>query len=198
MNREEMRDEKITKLLKASFKLFIEKGVDNTTIQEIVDNAGVGKGTFYFYFKDKNDIRDILISQKSQELFVNAFSNMENTHSNILYNQLVSILDYIINRLTDNLDLLKFISKNLSFGIYKDTINKLYKSNETTILNLFTNSKRENGTKLKHPKILLSMIVELVGSTCYNSILYNTPLPIKQYKPYLYDNIKVLIENPNN
>lgn len=198
MNREEIRDEKTSRLLNSAFQLFIEKGVENTTIQEIVDKANVGKGTFYFYFKDKYDIRDILISQKSQELFNNAFENMEKIHTNKLYNQLVFILDYIINDLIENQELLKFISKNLSFGIYKNAMNKICQYNEDILLNLFTNSIREDGTKLKNPKLLLSIILELVGSTCYNSILYNNPLPIEKFKPYLYDNIKALVENHNN
>ncbi len=198
MNREEIRDEKTSRLLNSAFQLFIEKGVENTTIQEIVDKANVGKGTFYFYFKDKYDIRDILISQKSQELFNNAFENMEKIHTNKLYNQLIFILDYIINDLIENQELLKFISKNLSFGIYKNAMNKICQHNEDVLLNLFTNSIREDGTKLKNPKLLLSIILELVGSTCYNSILYSNPLPIEKFKPYLYDNIKVLVENHNN
>jgi hypothetical protein len=39
------------------------------------------------------------------------------------------------------------------------------------------------------------MIIELVGSTCFNSILYKEPLPIEEYKPYLYRTIRNLIES---
>ena len=42
------------------------------------------------------------------------------------------------------------------------------------------------------------MIIELVGATCYNSILFSDPLPINEYKYFLFDNVKSLIENPNN
>ena len=37
------------------------------------------------------------------------------------------------------------------------------------------------------------MIIELVSSTCFNSILYNSPLPIENFKPFLYDTIRKLI-----
>ena len=40
-----------------------------TSISDIVDNAGVAKGTFYLYFKDKYDIRNKLIAHKSGEVF---------------------------------------------------------------------------------------------------------------------------------
>ena len=57
MKKEEIEN-KETRLLNTAFKLFTEKGVKSTSIQEIVDKADVGKGTFYLYFKDKYEIRD--------------------------------------------------------------------------------------------------------------------------------------------
>lgn len=56
-------DNKEFRLLNTAFKLFTEKGVKSTSIQEIVDSANVAKGTFYLYFKDKYEIRDILIAK---------------------------------------------------------------------------------------------------------------------------------------
>ena len=67
------KEEKENRLLNTAFKLFTEKGLKETSIQEIVDNASVAKGTFYLYFKDKYEIRDILIVKKSQKLFNDAF-----------------------------------------------------------------------------------------------------------------------------
>ena len=52
---------KETKLLNAAFELFTSKDIQNVTISEIAKKAGVAKGTFYLYFKDKDQIRDILI-----------------------------------------------------------------------------------------------------------------------------------------
>jgi AcrR family transcriptional regulator len=43
-------------LIEASTRLFARKGVDATTIDEIVELAGVAKGTFYNYFTDRADI----------------------------------------------------------------------------------------------------------------------------------------------
>ena len=40
-------------LLNTAFSLFTTKGVSKTSISDIVNNAGVAKGTFYLYFKDK-------------------------------------------------------------------------------------------------------------------------------------------------
>ena len=59
-------------LLDTAFNLFTKKGFKETSIQDIVDNAGIGKGTFYLYFKDKYDIQNKLIEKKSQKLFSDA------------------------------------------------------------------------------------------------------------------------------
>ena len=50
--------QKNTTLLQTAFDLFTEKGFAKTTISDIVNQAGLAKGTFYLYFKDKYDLRD--------------------------------------------------------------------------------------------------------------------------------------------
>ena len=55
-------------LLETAFNLFTSKGIHKTSISDIVDNAGVAKGTFYLYFQDKYDIRNKLIAHKSGEV----------------------------------------------------------------------------------------------------------------------------------
>ena len=40
----------------AANRLFMEQGVDNTTVDEICAAAGVSKGTFYLYFRRREDL----------------------------------------------------------------------------------------------------------------------------------------------
>ena len=195
MNKE---PEKESRLLESGFKLFINKGFQDTSIQEIVDDAGVAKGTFYTYFKDKYDIRNKLIAKKSNKLFNDAYKKLKKTDINKLDEQVIFIVDYIINYLEKNKLLLQFISKNLSWGIYTKTINELYQKNETennTILELFLNGIKEQNIKLEKSEVTLYMIIELVSSTGFNSILYKEPLPINKFKPYLYNEIRKLIND---
>ena len=49
----ENKQQKREALLNTAFKLFTTKGLHNTSIADIVEQAGVAKGTFYLYFKDK-------------------------------------------------------------------------------------------------------------------------------------------------
>lgn len=47
---------RLDELMNAAQRLFLEKGVESTTVSEIVDEAQVAKGTFYTYFASKNDM----------------------------------------------------------------------------------------------------------------------------------------------
>ena len=70
-------------LLNTSFELFTSQGINQTSISDIVKKAGVAKGTFYLYFKDKYDIRNRLIARKSNQLFAVAYKDLlkENLHT---------------------------------------------------------------------------------------------------------------------
>ncbi len=43
-------------LLDSAVSLFLEKGIHNTTLQDIASNAGVTRGALYWHFKGKTDI----------------------------------------------------------------------------------------------------------------------------------------------
>lgn len=194
----EESNDKQSRLLDNAFKLFTQKGVKDTSIQEIVDSADVAKGTFYLYFKDKYEIRDVLIAQKSKKLFNDALKALNKSDVTGLSNEVIFIVDHVINALSRNTLLLKFISKNLSWGVYNETFNKIYEkdiNNENGVRNLFLKGIEDNNIQLENPDVTLFMIIELVSSTCFNSILYKNPLPINEFKPYLYSTIEKLIQS---
>ena len=195
------KEEKENRLLNTAFRLFTEKGIKETSIQEIVDNASVAKGTFYLYFRDKYEIRDILIVKKSQKLFEDSLKSLRKNYISDFSDSIIYIINYVIDELTKNPLLLKFISKNLSWGVYNKAVLNIYDktgndtNNELTLHDLFINGIKENNIKISNPDVTLFMIIELVGSTCFNSILYKEPLPIEEYKPYLYKTIRNLIKS---
>ena len=195
------KEEKENRLLNTAFRLFTEKGIKETSIQEIVDNASVAKGTFYLYFRDKYEIRDILIVKKSQKLFEDSLKSLRKNYISDFSDNIIYIINYVIDELTKNPLLLKFISKNISWGVYNKAVFNIYDktgndtNNELTLHDLFINGIKENNIKLSNPDVTLFMIIELVGSTCFNSILYKEPLPIEEYKPYLYKTIRNLIKS---
>ena len=59
-----------TKLLQTGLRLFGENGYNGTGIKEIVDEVGVPKGSFYNYFKSKEDFTVEIIGFYSDALAV--------------------------------------------------------------------------------------------------------------------------------
>ena len=51
----ERRESRRGALVDAAFRVFVDKGVAASSVDDIVGVAGVAKGTFYLYFKTKDD-----------------------------------------------------------------------------------------------------------------------------------------------
>lgn len=114
-------DNKLSKrnaLLKTAFDLFAEKGFAKTTISDIVEKAGLAKGTFYLYFKDKYDLRDKLIAYKGNRLFEETFQEMRKLNLGSFEEEICFITDYIIDRFQKQHDLLQFVAKNTLVGCF--------------------------------------------------------------------------------
>lgn len=72
------------KLIEAAKRIVCEKGLANTSIEEITKACGVSNGTFYTYFKRKEDI----VFALSQEMF-NEILDRAQAHSGTFMERLV-------------------------------------------------------------------------------------------------------------
>lgn len=189
--------QKKTSLLNTAFQLFTTKGVNQTSIAEISEKAGIAKGTFYLYFKDKYDIRNKLISHEASKLFMAASASLdsyctEHNLSMVFEDKIVFIADYVINALNSDKSLLTFVSKNLSWGIFKEALTNV-SDDEVNFRDVYYEMLKSSDAEFVDPEIMLFMITELVSSTCYSSILYSEPADIEIVKPYIFKTIRNII-----
>lgn len=56
-------DERRGELIACAQKLFYSKGYESTSVRDIVDEAGVAKGTFYYYFESKQAVLEAMIDE---------------------------------------------------------------------------------------------------------------------------------------
>ena len=183
---ESNKKQKKEALLNTAFDLFTSKGIQKTSISDIVEKAGVAKGTFYLYFQDKYDIRNKLISHKASQLFLTAYEKLKQSGLTDFEDQIVFMAEHIINQLENSHALLNFISKHLSWGIFNA---------EENIYFIFDNLLRQSKHTFKDPEIMVFSIIEFVSGVSYNTILYNQPVPLKEIKPYIYKIIRQIIRN---
>ncbi len=192
---EKNKKEKKDALLNTAFDLFTTKGINKTSISDIVTKAGVAKGTFYLYFSDKYDIRNKLISHKASQLFYNAHAELLQSDINNAEDKVIFIVDHIINQLVKNKSLLIFISKNLGWGVFKSALISPKDAADINFYDVYNTLIEESNHSFRDPEIMIYSIIELVGSSCYSPILYNEPVSIKEYKPYLFHTIRDIIKN---
>lgn len=180
-------------LLETAFMLFTTKGIHKTSISDIVENAGVAKGTFYLYFKDKYDIRNKLIAYKSSAVFRQADAALRQTGIVDLEDKIIFLIDDIINQFVQDKTLMRFIAKNLSWGVFKSVLLESGADSDVDFYDIYQ-TVADGGTQYENPEVMVFMIIELVGSTCYSAILYNEPVGIEELKPYLFRTVKGIME----
>lgn len=54
-------------IIQAAKKLIIEKGYRKTSVEDITNEVGIAKGSFYTYFKSKDFLMETLLTEKSEE-----------------------------------------------------------------------------------------------------------------------------------
>jgi AcrR family transcriptional regulator len=52
--REKQKEERYAAILQAALRIFAAKGLQEATMDEIAQAAGLGKGTIYYYFSSKD------------------------------------------------------------------------------------------------------------------------------------------------
>ena len=184
------------KMLSAAYNLFISRGIERTSIDDIVKMAKVGKGTFYLYFKDKYDILDKLILRKSNGIIKDCLKEVEKFEIGDFKEKTLLFIDCIIEIFEKDTSILKLIKKNISRGLYKRAINNTEEYDDIRlVLDAFINNLINEGFDKEEAEITLFMIIDLVGSICYTTIIFKEPTDIKTVKPILFKKIKAMLES---
>ena len=83
------KEEKRCDIALSAITLFCEKGIQQTSIDQIAKSAGVAKGTIYLYFKNKEEIVftiwDILTQQHEEVFYKRINSNMSSKEKILEY-----------------------------------------------------------------------------------------------------------------
>lgn len=61
-------EERRSEIIAAARHLFLTKGIENTSISDIVKAAGIAQGTFYLYFDSKEAIIEAVIEEMADEI----------------------------------------------------------------------------------------------------------------------------------
>ena len=186
---EENKQQKKNSLMETAFQLFTSKGIANTTISDIVEMAGVAKGTFYLYFKDKYDLNEKLIIHRSEQLMRHALEHYGYEKLETNTDKLLVIMDDILFQLKENPLLLRFLNKRISWELFY----KVMEKNEEGYAAVFKNIPGQDDAGRKNLEIELFTIIEMVSAVSYSVILTSDPVSLEEFLPYLHRSIRAIV-----
>lgn len=174
------------KILEAGLEVFASKGFDTTTVDDIVLKSECGKGTFYKYFKSKEDLFECLFDDFTNKLInkVNADCKYSMNPSEFIYNYVNSVVElYEKDR---RVALIKFAkAKMLVEGKDND---KVVSEKESLFFNDYLHNyillQTEHGTIKKdiNPAALQICIIGAIQSILFAIFKYNKPFSKNELK----------------
>ncbi len=103
-------------VIKTALELFIEKGYQATSIQDILDDSGISKGTFYNYFSSKGEL--------AKAIFKSLHLNLNKQINDLLIGQDRSDIEIFIKQIELQM---KMNRKNKLFAL----VEEIFVSNDT-------------------------------------------------------------------
>lgn len=149
-------DERKSEIIKTAERLFLEKGVHNTKISEIVETIGVAKGLFYYYFKSKDDVINAVIEHFISELDI-SLSKILNSNDMNYYKKITKFIDtYVqIKRMFNNNSFNNDVNDNFRYILLKRSNNLIL-----SYLKLLISSGISKGLlRLRYPDETVTMLV---------------------------------------
>lgn len=175
MKVKQKKEQKLDSLKDAALKVFLRKGFHNCRIEDIIEEASVGKGTFYLYFENKEHLVQKLVDQFIEEVkqVLNWVQDllMENRNPAEAFNFEAKELDQIFKT---NEDLAKFIfkeGKSVSKKIDK-TISDFFEDTYEMAEQTFALANELEILNIPHPRIAAICVVGSV-SQIYQAYLEN-------------------------
>ena len=89
-------EEKKLKIVIAAKKEFARVSLKEASIKNIVEDAGIARGSFYQYFDSKEDLLQYLLEERAEEMNRNLENTLNKTKGDI-FEVFISIYDYMVD-----------------------------------------------------------------------------------------------------
>ena len=111
MQLELKKQKKKAALMQAAYELFLKKGVPLTSVGDITARASVAKGTFYLYFRDKEDILGAVSAAALRQLLEEGYMRMSAARTGSFTENLLTLSDAVAGMLLQNRPLFELVRR---------------------------------------------------------------------------------------
>lgn len=186
---------KKNELLAIAKTLFFQKGYDNTTVQDIIDTLGIAKGTFYHYFKSKDELLDTLVDQMTTEM-----SQRLRPIASAKKNAIEKVLDifrvgaaYKVENLELFLVLVKTLYRDENQILRDRMFQRSIEKNSPTITRIIRQGIKEGVFTTAYPEHMGEMIINLgrsINESICKTLLHGT-MDAKTMSAEMSDKLKM-------
>ena len=149
----------------------------------MVKAAGVAKGTFYLYFKDKYDLLNQLIVNKSMGLLRQAYREAFADPDAPIQAQMLCFVDSVIDALERNQPFTALLEKNFS-RCFQSILNSEDPAVRDSV-DVLLRRMEAGGFDRDRALHTLYLITDLTGSVCFDAIVLQKPFALPEIRPAL-------------
>lgn len=162
------REERRQEIVETARMLFIQQGIDNTPVSQIVKTVGVAQGLFYYYFKSKDDIIAAVADHIMDSIEKSINTSIE--RKDMGFNQRITM---VVDMFLASFGILDESTGNVTNLVYSSQLYDIIKARLTSTTTDVINSLMAEGTtsgalSIRHPELMVSLIIqglaELIGN----------------------------------
>lgn len=163
------KNERKQELLKIAYNMFLTKGYDNTSIDDIINEAKIAKGTYYYYFESK---------EATLEEVINMMINEEVESAKGIVNMPISIPEKLVGVITslrpkiDEQEIQNTLNKKQNIVMHEKINNRIMEEAIPLLEQIVNEGIQSNIFNCNHIKerirMLLIMSNELFDSDKFN------------------------------
>jgi len=196
------KNERKQELLKIAYNMFLTKGYDNTSIDDIINEAKIAKGTYYYYFESK---------EATLEEVINMMINEEVESAKGIVNMPISIPEKLVGVITslrpkiDEQEIQNTLNKKQNIVMHEKINNRIMEEAIPLLEQIVNEGIQSNIFNCNHIKerirMLLIMSNELFDSDKFNindvEVFIDTAEKMLGAKEGTLEFIKMLIGGQN-
>ena len=174
------REDREQNLLDAAYRLFMSKGQPKTSIDDIVQEAQVAKGSFYTYFKNKDDLTQKLVDRLCTRILRESYAASRQMPAADFADRVVHLMDQIIEHFKRNKLQLYLIRRNFSWPMVEHELSQPSDPVWQDLASALEHSPLMERYTSEELFRLIFVLVEMCGSICYASIIEGRPAAYTQ------------------
>lgn len=189
-----IKKQKKRKILEKAFELFRKNGYKDTKVEDITRKLGISKGSFYTYFKTKEELLyELLENVKKSEMEryskVEIDENPKKTLENFIKERFKSFLELLNNA---DIGIMNSFTQNTIVGKFREEMTKFFKSFIKENILLRYESNREYDMEIISDFIILAInncLIEKI--VCKKEYIFSSK---EEFDGIVEDNQKLINE----